>query len=128
LSERPKKPKAKAAKKKAAQPDDKKAKTVWLRPRAEIPFATVTSRNGPDTVERRGRGFSQGELMGASVSRSLALKWGVPTDTRRRTNLDSNVQLLKKWFSGAKKTEKAAAPEAKKQAPKKKAAQKSDAE
>ncbi len=125
MSAKPKKAKS-PAKKEKAEPTEARSKTVWLRPKALAPFATITSRNGPDTMERMGRGFSMGELEGASMPRLLALRWDVPTDTRRRTVLGGNVETLKKWFSGAKKAEKTAKVEAeprkaepKKRAPKK---------
>lgn len=84
-----------AAKKKAAKEDDKSeapkdesAPVVQMGP---SPQATVMARHEYSSQERRGKGFSFGELAAAGVSFVIARSLSVPVDLRRRSTLDGNV-------------------------------------
>lgn len=74
-----------------------------MKPLAAPPHASVESRHGQDTITRPGRGFSHGELASSGVPVGLAGKWGVPTDVRRRSTIDSNVEALRSWAASASK-------------------------
>jgi len=71
------------------------------RPSGKAPDAMVTSRHGQGVVTREGRGFSLGELTGASLTPRLASGWGVRFDPRRRSTLGGNVDSLKAWAAHA---------------------------
>ena len=73
------------------------------RPSGRIPLAMVTARHGTGMITRPGRGFSLGELSGGGLPRSLAGKWGVQVDLRRRSILEGNVGALKAWHAGGAK-------------------------
>lgn len=45
--------------------------------------------------QRRGKGFSRGELKKAGLSLKEALKFGIPIDSRRKTAHEDNVQIVK---------------------------------
>jgi ribosomal protein L13E len=82
-----------------------KPKLQHARPSGRTPLAMVTARHGTGTITRLGRGFSPGELSGGGLPPSLASKWGVKVDQRRRSVLEGNVMALKSWHStGAKAT------------------------
>ena len=71
------------------------------RPVGGAPEPMVTARHGEGEVTRVGRGFSMGELTGASLTPRLASSWGVRLDARRRSTLQSNVESLKGWAARA---------------------------
>jgi ribosomal protein L13E len=52
--------------------------------------------------QRRGRGFSRGEIEKAGSNPALALKLGVPVDLKRRTAHEENVEVLKTFLVGKK--------------------------
>jgi len=79
---------------------------VKTRPAGDAPGAMVTARHGQGEVTRPGRGFSLGELTGASLSTRVASDWGVRLDARRRSTIQSNVESLKGWASHAGTTKK----------------------
>jgi ribosomal protein L13E len=93
--------KAKKGKTGAKKPPEEtvKAERKDVRPAGRVPETSVVSRHGDRMITRRGKGFSAGELRGAGFPRRLAARWGVPTDIRRRSVLQTNVQSLKKWYS-----------------------------
>ena len=70
-----------------------------------MPSARVSSRHGIVMVERAGKGFSKGELAGANLPPTMARRWGVSTDPRRRSVLERNVQMLKGWFTPPQRNE-----------------------
>ena len=124
-----------AAKKKAkAHLKAKEEKVEEPKPVVKIepsPQATVLVRHERSMQERRGKGFSSGELSGAGMSMLIARSLRVPTDSRRRSTLDGNVSTLKAWYKPAPKkpsvpkTEKPKAEKpAKKKAKKSKKAEK----
>jgi len=94
LSSREKKTKGK----KKAEPA-KVAKATPVKPTGKAPEAMITSRHGTGVVTRLGRGFSMAELAGAGLPRTLALKWGLRLDLRRRSVVENNVSSLKSWTS-----------------------------
>ena len=63
------------------------------------PSATIISRYADSTQERRGRGFSFGELESAGVPLIDARNNKLSVDVRRRSVLNSNVESLKAWFA-----------------------------
>ncbi len=69
------------------------------KPTGHVPKANVISRHGVGMITRAGKGFSIGELSAASLPANLAGEWGVPTDFRRRSVLEQNVEALKKWHT-----------------------------
>jgi ribosomal protein L13E len=80
-----------------------KPKVQHQKPAGRVPLAMVTARHGTGTITRQGKGFSPGELAGGGLPLSLAAKWGVKVDERRRSTLEGNVAALKSWHtSGAK--------------------------
>ena len=85
------------AKKEMGEPG--KAVPKEWRPSGRAPEAAVASRHGVDIISRAGKGFSKGELSGASLPGKLASAWGVPTDIRRRSVIEANVESLRKWYS-----------------------------
>jgi ribosomal protein L13E len=95
---------------KKGKPESKKAEpkrviSVITKPKGSTPSALVSSRHGIAMVERAGKGFSMGELAGASLPLTIARRWGVSTDSRRRSVLEPNVQLLKGWFTPPRRNE-----------------------
>jgi len=84
-----------SSKPKKVEPE--KATERPVRPPGKVPEAMVIARHGQGEVTRVGRGFSWGELSGASLSPRLALSWGVRLDSRRRSTLQKNVESLKGW-------------------------------
>ena len=77
-----------------------KPKVSHVRPSGRVPLAMVTARHGTGVIVRQGSGFSPGELSGSGLAPSLAAKWGVKVDQRRRSVLEGNVSALKSWHSG----------------------------
>ena len=69
------------------------------KPPGRAPEATVVSRHGAGMVARGGKGYSPGEVAAASLPARFARAWGLPTDSRRRSVLEANVQSLRKWYS-----------------------------
>lgn len=103
MSSRPRKKKSEVA----AAPLQTR-KEAPKRPSGRAPEATVVARHGTGVVTRLGRGFSMGELSGAGLAPGLASKWGLRIDSRRRSVLEGNVDMLRRWGSHAapaKKTE-----------------------
>jgi large subunit ribosomal protein L13e len=96
LSQKPKKQKGKKEKQAGTH-------VQMTKPSAPVPRASVESRHGLDTVTRAGRGFSLGELAGAGVPLGTARKWGVATDVRRRSTVETNVEALRSWAASAGK-------------------------
>jgi len=60
---------------------------------------------------RKGKGFSRGELKDAGVDSKQALKLGIPIDLRRKTKSEENVKVLKQHLRnlGSKKKPKSRA-------------------
>lgn len=75
------------------------AKPRTVAPSGHVPQAVVSSRHSGGMVERRGRGFSEGELAGAGIPVRLARRFGAQIDSRRRSVLDVNVAAMKKWYA-----------------------------
>jgi ribosomal protein L13E len=135
---------AKAKKKAPAKPAAKKKKAVKADAKAEetkgepvvvteaepSPQATVIARHEYSSQERRGKGFSSGELSGAGLTFIIAKSLRVPIDVRRRSVLEPNVGVLKGWYKPAPKKAKEPRAEKKEQAekPVKKAAKKAKKE
>lgn len=97
-----------------------------VRPVAAVPRATVEARHGGETMTRSAKGFSRGEVSEAGLPGYLAARWNVPRDIRRRSVLAPNVEALRGWFAGAKKTPPKPEPKAaeEKKRPKKRATRK----
>ncbi|MDA4132879.1 MAG: ribosomal protein L13e [Thaumarchaeota archaeon] len=91
-----------AAKKKAEKVDAKveETKTVSQKPvvKAVPPHSTVLVRHEYAMQERRGKGFSLGELSAASLTFVTAKLLRVPVDIRRRSVLEGNTDILKGWY------------------------------
>jgi len=85
----------------------KAPKAKFVRPSGAAPEAKVTSRHGVGEISRLGRGFSMGELAGASLSPRLASDWGVRLDVRRRSVIQGNVDALRGWGGHANRTARA---------------------
>lgn len=79
-------------------------KKKTAKPHGSPPFALAEVRHGGRMMQRRVRGYSLGEVIGADLNLRLARKWGLMVDVRRKSLLEGNVALLKKWTSGTKKT------------------------
>jgi ribosomal protein L13E len=73
------------------------AAVTQVKPSGRTPQAEVFSRHGDGMVARRGKGFSVGEIGRATFPMSLASRWSLPIDLRRRSVLDANIQTLMKW-------------------------------
>jgi ribosomal protein L13E len=74
----------------------------------------------PDGKQRSGRGFSREELKKAGLNPTEAAKLGLPTDLRRKTAHDENVEAIKA-YAEKKKAEAKPKPKPKpKTEPKKK--------
>lgn len=76
-----------------------KPKALPPRPSGHVPQAMVWARHGSGVITRPGSGFSLGELSGGGLAPSLAARWGVRIDARRRSTLDGNVSSLKAWHA-----------------------------
>jgi ribosomal protein L13E len=74
-----------------------------IRPSGRAPEAMIMARHGGETISRRGKGFSLGELSNADLPRGMAARWGVGVDIRRRSVIEGNVTTLKGWRSHATK-------------------------
>ncbi|MGD0478071.1 MAG: hypothetical protein ABSB29_07890 [Nitrososphaerales archaeon] len=130
MSERRKKGKPESKKvepeSKKVEPESKKAepkrvRSVFTKPKGNTPSAQVSSRHNTLMVERAGKGFSMGELAGASLPLRMARRWRVSTDPRRRSVLERNVQALKEWFTPPQRKEQPVQPKvARKEEPAKK--------
>ncbi len=126
MSAKAKGPRRAAPRKKEVEAEEAKTKAAEKaeKPVGRIPFPLVRSRHGIASIERRARGFSEGELKEAGLAAPLARAWGVPTDVRRRSVLEANVAAVKKWFTPPKKPEtsapRPAAKAVRKKAPRKK--------
>ncbi len=111
------KAKSKPGRKKEPKKEVKEAKLEVkkrqvVRPQGSTPFASVRSRHGSVMIARRGKGFSFGELAGASLPIRLAGPWKVPLDSRRRSVLEENVVLLRKWYTAPSEVAKESRVEA----------------
>jgi len=74
----------------------------------------------PDGKQRSGRGFSPEELKKAGLNSTEAARLGLPTDFRRKTAHDENVEVIKVYVE-KKKAEAKPKPKPKPKAePKKK--------
>jgi ribosomal protein L13E len=106
--------KVKGPKKEVKETPREVMKKQVVRPQGRAPFASVMSRHGTEMVTRRGKGFSFGEIEGASLPLRLVGVWRVPLDSRRRSVLEDNVTVLKKWYvaptEGPKQAQEKAAP------------------
>jgi len=91
-----------AAKKKAEKVDAKveetKAESQRQVVKAVAPHATVLVRHEYAMQERRGKGFSLGELSSAGLTFVIAKSLRVPVDIRRRSVLEGNSDTLKGWY------------------------------
>jgi ribosomal protein L13E len=56
----------------------------------------------PGGKQRRGKGFSRGEIQKAGSNLPELLRLGVPVDPKRRTAHDENVEALKTFITGKK--------------------------
>jgi ribosomal protein L13E len=74
-------------------------KQVPPKPSGHVPEAVVMTRHGRGMMSRPGRGFSLGELLGVGLAPKLAASWGIRVDARRRSVVEGNVGLLRKWSS-----------------------------
>ena len=72
-----------------------------MKPSGPEPLASITSRHAQGNISRRARGFSLGELNAGGVPRGLATGWGLQIDIRRRSTLEPNVGVLRKWHGSA---------------------------
>jgi large subunit ribosomal protein L13e len=72
-----------------------------------------------DGKQRKGKGFSSGELKKAGLDKTEARKIGLPVDQRRATAHDENVEAIKA-YAEKKKAEAKPKPEPKPKAPDKK--------
>lgn len=86
------------------------------------PQARVMARHEYSSQERRGKGFSAGELSAVGLTFAVARSLRVPTDTRRGSVLEGNVTALKAWYKVEPK--KPAAPKTEKKSPAEKPAKK----
>jgi ribosomal protein L13E len=93
----------KEAKKVEKAVEHKAKPKVQQRPSGRVPQAMVTARHGTGTITRQAKGFSPGELAGGGLHPSLAAKWGVRVDGRRRSTLEGNVTALRSWHSSGAK-------------------------
>jgi len=123
-------PAKRATKKKAAKAhvkvEETKGESVAVVEAEPSPEAFVIARHEYSSQERRGKGFSLGELSGAGLTFIIAKSLRVPIDVRRRSVLEPNVGVLKGWYKPAPK--KAKEPRAEKEKPVKKAAKKAKKE
>ncbi len=96
-TQKPKKqPKEKKVKEqKPAAQSQPKTERVELGP---APAAAVAARHMDSMHERKGRGFSFGELASAGVSMAIALRQNLSLDVRRRSVVEGNVEALKAWL------------------------------
>jgi ribosomal protein L13E len=86
----------------------KAAREAPEHPTGKVPEAMVLARHGTEMVTRSGRGFSPEEISKVGIDPRLASKWGVRIDARRRSVLEGNVAMLKRWgghLAQSKKTE-----------------------
>jgi large subunit ribosomal protein L13e len=68
---------------------------------------TITAKiHKKDGKQRIGKGFSREELKKAGTNLKDALKMGIPTDPKRRTAHDENVETLKTFLQAKKATSK----------------------
>ena len=51
----------------------------------------------PNGKQREGRGFSREELKKAGLNKTEAARIGIPTDPRRKTAHDENVEAIKAY-------------------------------
>jgi ribosomal protein L13E len=65
-----------------------------------------------DGKQRKGKGFSSGELKKAGLDKTEARKIGLPVDQRRATAHDENVEVIKA-YAEKKKAEAKPKPEPK---------------
>ncbi len=98
MSAKPKKSRS-ATKKQAEAKSAEVVRHEVDKPSGHVPKANVISRHGVGTITRAAKGFSMGELSRVSLPANLAGRWGVPTDFRRRSVLERNVEALKKWHT-----------------------------
>ena len=90
--------KGKAPKKEVKETPKVVTRKQLVRPQGKAPLASVKSRHGTAMVARRGKGFSFGEIDGASLPLRVVGAWGVPFDSRRGSVLEENVAALRKWY------------------------------
>jgi ribosomal protein L13E len=125
MSEKPAKKKARAkpaAKKKKKAKEEVPAEVKPEPARVEMgpaPQVRVMARHDYSTQERRGKGFSFGELSAAGLTYLVARSLKVPVDIRRRSVLDWNVGSLKGWYKPAPKKAKEPKAEEQEEKPKK---------
>ena len=75
-----------------------KVKAVRPQGVAPDPMVKVRHLHSDSMHERVASGYSILELSGAGLALNDALRWEVPTDPRRRSSLDENVERLKAWL------------------------------
>lgn len=113
VAQKPKKqPKERRVKEQAPAPQ-KEAKQVKTE-RVNLgppPVATVAARHIDRLQDRKGRGFSSGELDSAGVSLEVARRHGLSLDIRRRSVLEGNVAALSAWLKAPAPVKRQAAAE-----------------
>lgn len=75
------------------------------------PQPWVLARHRGETHRRPARGYSFGELGSVGISAQLAIEIGVPTDLRRRSSHEENVESLKSWYKPSSEPAQKAAKE-----------------
>jgi ribosomal protein L13E len=110
---RAKKPaaKKKVAHKAHAHAKEVKAEAAPVLEAEPSPQAVVMARHEYSSQERRGKGFSFGELSAAGLTLIIAKSLSVPVDIRRRSVLEGNIGALKGWYKPAPKKAKEPKPE-----------------
>ena len=95
-------PPVQKARKEKKEAEQKPATQKTAKPaRVELgptPAAVVAARHVDSLRERKGRGFSFGELSSAGVSLETARRQSLSLDVRRRSVVEGNVQMLKAWL------------------------------
>ncbi|MFQ6095451.1 MAG: ribosomal protein L13e [Candidatus Bathyarchaeia archaeon] len=51
---------------------------------------------------RKGKGFSKAELREVNMDLTTALRLGIPTDPRRRSKHEENIELLRRYLENLK--------------------------
>ena len=92
-----------AAKKKKAEKAESKSVEAKTEPAPVVsvepsPQARVIARHEYSSLERRGKGFSSGELSAVGLTFVVAKSLKVPIDVRRRSVLEGNIGALKGWY------------------------------
>jgi ribosomal protein L13E len=91
--------------------EEVKAESTPIFEAEPSPQAFVMARHEYSSQERRGKGFSLGELSAAGLTFIIAKSLRVPVDIRRRSVLETNIGSLKVWYKPAPKKERGPKPE-----------------